>query len=94
MSAFSLFSHQVPSPPKSLAWVDILKLVVCVMDPDDTRLGFAAGCLSQAAKHSGLTEKQAKACQKIYERMLSDYRQQILVCQNNEPEDVSAVRIN
>jgi hypothetical protein len=91
MSEFALLSYQVPSPPeKSREWSDVLRWMICVMDPADTRLSFIAGCLSHALKNGGLTKAQADACNKIYARVIGDFGRGILVCQNKDPAAQSA----
>ena len=80
---FSLIDYQVPSPPThTREWADVLRWMICVMDPADTRLAFVAGCLSYSLKHGGLSAAQADACNKIYARIISDHKAGILVCQN------------
>jgi len=79
---FHLQSHQVPSPPTSTLWVDLLRWTVCVMDPKDTRLAFIASCLSYAIKNGGLTDAQAEACENIHERVRDAFMDGTLVCQN------------
>lgn len=82
---FSLYAHQVPDRPDSLVWVDVLRWMVCVMDVHDTRLAFIASCLSYAIKNEGLTPAQARACNRIYERVQEAFFDRVLVCQNTVP---------
>lgn len=84
---FTLTDDQVPSPPVSPLWVDILKWCVCVMDPADERLGFIASCLAYAIKNNGLTERQAAACSAIKKRLIDDWAHGILLCQNTPPDE-------
>lgn len=86
-SAFTLVSDQVPEPPQSSTWADILRWAVTVMDPRDPRLAFMASCLSYAIEKEGLTERQVDACEKIFARVLDAYRSRTLVCQNTTRDD-------
>jgi len=90
---FVLFCDEVPDPPESKVWVDLLRWMICVMDPDDKRLGFVAGCLSQACQNDGLTTRQAASCQAILETICRAWGDGILVCQNTEPpSDVKEIQ--
>lgn len=80
---FSLLSHQVPPMPSSTRWADILRWMVIVMDPDDSRLSFIASLLSHSLKYGGLSEKQSAAATKIYDRIVEAFEDGILVCQNS-----------
>lgn len=82
---FTLNAQQVPQPPESSFWVDVLRWMVCVMDPADPRLGFIAGCLSHALKAGTLTDRQHEACDRIWAAVAADYQAGILVCQNTNP---------
>ena len=84
-SPFSLTSDCVPSPPVSTQWADVLRWLVMVMDPQDTRLSFIAGLLSHTLKHGGLTDRQSAAGNKIWHAIQADFRASILVCQNTQP---------
>ena len=79
---FTLSCDEVPDPPKSALWADLLRWMVCVMDPADKRIGFVARCLSSAVKNDGLTEKQAAACSAILSTVCQAWSDGILVCQN------------
>lgn len=90
---FTLFCDEVPNPPQSALWVDLLRWMICVMDPDDKRLAFVAGCLSHAMRAGGLSEKQSAACQSILGAMCRDWADGILVCQNTAPpSDVKEIQ--
>jgi hypothetical protein len=83
---FTLTASETPDPPESTLWADLLRWMVCVMDPDDTRLAFVAGCLSHAMRNdNGLSGKQATACQAILDRLCTDWAEGVLVCQNTTP---------
>ena len=84
---FSLLAHQVPEYPENAGWGDVLRWMICVMDPCDQRLAFIAGCLSHFLKFGGLTLKQSKACRKILVRIAEDFNAGILVCQNSKATD-------
>lgn len=86
-SRFVLFCDEVPDPPESSLWIDLLRWMICVMDPDDPRLPFVAGCLSHAAQHGILSEKQATACQGILTALCAAWSEGALICQNNVPPD-------
>ena len=80
---FGLNENQVPEPSESNQWVDTLRWLICVMDNDDTSLGFIAGIFAHALKNEGyLTEKQSKIGNKIYRRVHRAYMEEILECQN------------
>lgn len=87
--AFSLNADQVPEPPDSNLWTDILRWAVMVMDPADPRLAFMCSVLSQAITKDGLSDKQSKACERIMGTVRKDYAAGILVCQNTMPPDLS-----
>ena len=82
---FTLTCDEVPDPPKSSLWADLLRWMVCVMDPADKRIAFVAGCLSSAIQKDGLTEKQAAACAAILSTVCQAWSDGILVCQNTMP---------
>lgn len=84
---FTLLSNEVPAPPQSALWVDLLRWILCVMDPDDTRMAFVAGCLSHAAQNDGLSPKQAAACQAILSNVCKAWADGILICQNTLPSE-------
>lgn len=84
--AFTLTTGQVPNPPDSNIWADILRWLVIAMDPDDKQLHFASSCLAYALQHGGLTSKQDVVCSKIWGRVLSQYNDDLLICQNTEDE--------
>lgn len=84
---FTLLCDEVPEPPESPLWVDLLRWVVCVMDPDDRRIGFVAGCLSHACQHDGLSARQASACQAILNSVMKAWADGVLVCQNTVPTE-------
>jgi hypothetical protein len=67
-------------PPPGSAWVDALRWLVCVMDSDDRgSLAFVASCLAWALNHDGtLTERQARACQKVLQRVTRAWHAGIL----------------
>jgi len=67
-----------PPIPSSTAWVDVLHWCVRVMDVDDPDLGFAASILSHAIKFDGLSEKQARYAQRIFDRLATLYHRQQL----------------
>lgn len=84
---FTLFCDEVPEPPESGLWVDLLRWVICVMDPSDTRLAFVAGCLAQVARTGGLSQKQADACKAILNSICKAWSEGVLVCQNTVPAE-------
>lgn len=77
---FTLFSHQAPDPPGSNLWTDWLRWLVCVMNHDDASLPFVASILSYALGN-GLTDRQARAAQKILQRVQGDFQAGVLDCQ-------------
>lgn len=83
---FTLTSDQVPGVTLSDSWVDVLRWCICIMDPNDTRMAFVAGCLSRAAKGQNLTDRQAEACNAILMSLMRDMAAGILVCQNTPPD--------
>lgn len=85
---FSLNADQVPEPPDSTLWTDVLRWAVMVMDPADSRLAFMCSVLSQAIEKDGLSDKQSKACKRIMGTIRKDYAAGILVCQNTMPTDL------
>lgn len=90
---FVLFCDEVPEPPKSNLWVDLLRWMICVMDPDDKRLAFVAGCLSHGLRNDGLSDKQAAACQAILDTICKAWAEGVLVCQNTtSPSDVKELQ--
>lgn len=90
---FTLFCDEVPEPPESGLWVDLLRWMICVMDPADSRTAFVAGCLSYAAQNDGLSAKQAEACQAILNAVCKAWADGVLVCQNTiPPEDVKELQ--
>ena len=84
---FTLTASETPDPPESTLWADLLRWMVCVMDPDDTRLAFVSSCLSHACKAGGLTERQARACQKMLDDVWQAWADGVLICQNTPPAD-------
>lgn len=70
---------------ETIAWVDMLRWLLSVMDEGDTSFSFIAGCLAYVTKPSGdghLTQRQASGVQKIFERVRADYINGQLDCQN------------
>jgi hypothetical protein len=52
------------------------------MNRDDTSLAFICGCLSYCLQHEGtLTQRQARAAQKVFERVLARWWGGQLDCQ-------------
>jgi hypothetical protein len=47
--------------------------MIAVMDPDDNSLHFVASLLSSCCKYRGLTERQASAAEKMYQRVLKAF---------------------
>ena len=86
---FSLNADQVPEPPDSNLWTDVLRWAVMVMDPTDPRLAFMCSVLSQAITKDGLSDKKSKACERIMRTVRKDFSAGILVCQNTIPADLS-----
>ena len=84
---FTLQSYQVPDPPESSLWTDLLRWIVMVVDPDDKQLPFIASCLAYSFKHNGLTEKQALVCNKILQRVIASFDSETLFCQNIDFDD-------
>lgn len=70
-----------PAIPESTQWTDVLHWCVRVMDIDDPDLGFAASILSHAIKFGGLSEKQARYAQRIFDRLATLYHRQQLPAQ-------------
>lgn len=85
---FSLTMTQVPAPPESTAWIDILRWMICVMDRDDGRLSFVAGCLSHSLRYGGLSDRQHNVCEPIFHRVVDDWRAGVLICQNVLPDEI------
>ncbi|MEC5289423.1 MULTISPECIES: hypothetical protein [unclassified Aurantimonas] len=50
-----------------------MKWMIAVMDRDDKSLHFVASVLSSCCKYGGLTERQADAVEKTYERILKAF---------------------
>ena len=89
---FALYCDEVPDPPATTLWVDLLRWAVCVMDPEDKRLTFVAGCLSFATQNEGLTAKQSSACEAILKSLHQDWQNGILVCQNTAaPNEIKEI---
>lgn len=82
MEKFTLTASHVPQEPASRQWSDLLRWLVCIMDPDDKRLSFVAGCLSHTLKFGGLSDRQCAACEAILNSVKSDLSEGILLCQN------------
>lgn len=81
-SFFSLTISQVPSVPTvPQEWQHVLRWAVCVMDHDDTRLGFISGCLSHVLKQGTLSEKQKAVCHKVIAKVIADHQAGLLLCQ-------------
>lgn len=68
----------LPPPPDSNRWADVLHWCVQVMDVGDPDLAFTASILSHALTYDGLTDRQAKYGQRIYDRLLELYDRQQL----------------
>lgn len=89
---FTLSRHQVPAPPMdSVAWSDWLRWLVCVMNPGDPQLHFAASLLSQALKTGVLSEKQASAGNRLITRIADAYEAGDLVCLKTGGASVSVM---
>lgn|SRR5690554_2979926 len=90
---FMLKNYQVPDMPRQIGgtpWVDILRWMVCVMNPDDRSLHFIASVLSSAIKNEGkLSPKQAEVVEKIFKRVERDFDSEVLDCQLNDPDEDS-----
>jgi hypothetical protein len=91
---FTLTADQVPDPPESGLWANVLRWCICVMDPKDTRTPFIASCLAHALRNGGLTEGQQEACVRITQSVLLGWQEGILVCQNTAPTANTAPTIN
>ena len=84
-----LFGCELPNIAENQFFVDLLHRSICIMDPDDRRIGFIAGCLSYDCQRDGLTSSQASACQAILKTLCKAWAESTLVCQNTAPtEDV------
>lgn len=79
---WSLYDIETPQPPDSVRWADVLRWLVCVMDPDDKSLSYVASCLSHALQFNGLSDKQHIVCAKISDRVRASYDAGTLLCQN------------
>jgi hypothetical protein len=76
--------EQVPDWPDSNKWVDILHWLVIVMDEEDSSRHFVAGVFAHCLKAGGITDKQAAAVEKIWERVrLAWYADELLCCQHD-----------
>lgn len=51
------------------------------MNHDDKSMYFIAGCLSHFLKHGGLSDRQARACNKVVSRLLDEAEAGTLDCQ-------------
>ncbi len=78
---FMLAPHQVPAPPVSNYWVDHIRWCIAVMDSGDRSLDFIASCLSHAIRYDGLTDKQARAVQRVVDRLVLAHHDGRLECQ-------------
>lgn len=58
-----------------------MKWMVAVMDDDDKSLHFVAGVLSNCCKYGGVTERQAAAVEKTYDRILTAFHSGALAIQ-------------
>lgn len=86
MLTFSLHSGQAPDRPESTLWIDQLRWLICVIDPDDTSLAFIASVFGQALKNAGnLSKRQSDACQKILNRVARAHDEGRLDCQHFVP---------
>ena len=72
---------QVPEAPYGKFYFDRLRWMVAVMDDDDELLGFIASVLSYCIKNNGLSVKQGKAVDRIYQRVLEHHAAGYLDCQ-------------
>ena len=78
-----------PPPAEGGPWYAALHWCVSVMDVDDPDLGFTASLLSHAVQHDGLTARQAKYGQKIWQRLLGLYDRGQLpqrICRNTSDD--------
>jgi len=80
---FMLFHHQVPVPPESGQWSDVLFWLLAVMDRDDNDISFVAASLAMLIENEGLTRKQSDSCGAISNRIVDDYYHESLYCQSN-----------
>jgi hypothetical protein len=81
----------VPPPPDGNLWDDNLRWCVFVMNKGDPQRHFAASCLAWVLKTGGLSERQAKACEKMLARITALYDAEALDCQSvDEMSDLSA----
>ena len=80
---FCLKAHQVPDFPDEKLWTEELHWLVCVMNRDDPAFNFIASLFSYALANEGLTERQAKAANKILARVQVDWLAGALDCQLN-----------
>lgn len=80
--------HDVPSPPTSSLWDDLLRWTVFVINKDDPQRQFAASCLMWAIKSGGLTDKQSAACSKMVSRIMALYDANALDCQSEHPTEL------
>lgn len=78
---YTLFAHEVPAPPSSPFYLDKLRWLAMVMDPDDPDLAFVCSVLAQGLDKSGLTEKQEWRFERINARVLHVFGRRCLLCQ-------------
>jgi hypothetical protein len=88
MTAPAIFD--LSPPPVEADALDMLKWMVAVMDRDDRSLMFVASLLTQCIEWNGLTEKQAAAGSRVYERVLSLFDRGLLAIQGGRVEDDGA----
>jgi hypothetical protein len=65
-------------PPDDADAGDVMKWMIAVMDRDDTSLHFVSSVLSNFLKYNGITEKQAAGVEKIYSRVLAEFKRGVL----------------
>lgn len=66
--------------------MDILRWLVAVLDDDSEILPFVASVLAYCMKYGGLTAKQGKATQKIFDNAKEHWQAEYLDCQQVETE--------
>lgn len=82
---FGLTFDQVPEMPTTGNYADQLRWLLIVMDFDDPRIGFVAGCFSYCVANGGLTHRQILTLEKIIPRVLDAYQSGMLLCQSFPP---------
>lgn len=89
MTGFSLCSWGVPNPEEQGdAWVDRMRWSLAVMNGDDSSMAFVAGCLSYALKNDGyVTDRQSVGLSKVIRRLLDDFNNYQLDCQQDDTEN-------